>query len=214
MPMEIITYAFAGIYSLHVLILWFYALIGVTNKIMPRVPTGERLGLAAALLRFIFFVPISVLGTWLAFLGAPVYALFSWHGRLIHPLRFLSTHDEWLYGMVTQIHRYPMPSNIFKRYWLRVLWILRNPAYHLAHHMLGYAARRVQATATADVRNATIVGSREDGFIATAVWGDAFSVPVYLFGLRVEVGWKLWRGDNLDPDGTCMLATKVSFYKA
>ena len=169
----------------------------------------------AALLKYTALVPLNVAATYAAMLLAPLLAALARpNGWLPFWAKWASTHDEWLYGYATQIGTEPIAATVLARYWQRVRWIWRNPAYHFAHHVCGYKARRGIASRTSDVRNATITGDRDAGtpMFATAAWGDAFYVELVLFGkVRVGTGWKLWRGDVYDPDGVCMMATKIGW---
>lgn len=166
---------------------------------------------APTLVRYIVQSYFAIAVAMVAFFGAPLWALLCWRGQLLWPIRFLGTHDEWMYGMVTQIKRYPMPDNIFGKYCARLQWIMRNPGYGFAHWAVGYPARRVRTVAP--VSDAKITMDFYGDMYAKASWFDAFCATTFFWRVKVTVGWKLWRTDIQDPDGRCMLATKVKWIK-
>jgi hypothetical protein len=196
------------LYLVNLLLLYFGLVVSVykIRKQHSITPIG-------ALVRFAVFAPFAVAATFLSLLFAPVIAVFQHGGWLPWWLRWASTHDEWLFGLSTQINSEPLPASWVDKWWSATRWIWRNPAYHFSHHFLGYKARRGVYRAMQDgVADAVISGDRAVGFIGRAVWGDAFYYEVRIGKFMVGVGWKLWRTDQQDADGICMLATKIKLY--
>ena len=219
--LSIVAWAIAAVYALHCGLLIYAA--------------STASGVYAARLKFVTLVPFNVAVTWFSLITAPVTALFvQRNGWLPWWLKWVSTHDEWLYGLSTQIGREPMPITWLQRYLTAARWIRRNPAYHFAHHVCGYRQARQIAGSNRDVQDAKlIVGGQEVqtldvadrlvGIYAYAPWGDAFfvtaDIPLGFKTLRIGAGWKLWRNTPQgstdqrasDPDGVSMMATKIGF---
>lgn len=190
-------------------------------------------GISAAVVKYIALVPFNVAATWFSLLTADVTSLFAQrNGWLPWWLKWVSTHDEWLFGLSTQIGIEPMPTTWWRRYRSAASWIRRNPSYHFAHHVCGYRQANQIAGSNKDIQSAvlTVAGvevqtltpaDRLLGTYAHAPWGDAFfvnvDIPLGFKTLRIGAGWKLWRNTPQgstdprasDPDGVSMMATKI-----
>lgn len=195
--------------------------------------TRHQAGLLAARCKYTALVPLATAATWLTMFTAPAIALFAMpNGWLPWWLKWASTHDEWLFGLATQIRVEPMPRTWTQRWWAATRWLWRNPAYHFAHHVCGYRQANHIAGSNRDIQSAvlTVAGvkvqtltpaDRLVGIYAAAPWGNAFFVNVdFNLGfktIRVGAGWKLWRNTPQgstdpragDPDGVSMMATKI-----
>ena len=211
--LNVLTLVILGLYTLHCTLLiaaaWYFFITRGSFKLLTKAALSP-------LFKYTALVPLNIAATYAAMILAPLFAALARpNGWLPWWLKWASTHDEWLYGMATQIGTEPIATKLLGRYWQRVRWIWRNPAYHFAHYVCGYKARRGVASRTADVQNAVIVGNRAEDtpMFAVAPWGNAFYVEPVLLGFRFGLGWKLWRTDAQDPDGICMMACKIKRVK-
>lgn len=191
--------------------------------------------LILAILRYIPLAVIDLAADLLAVVLSPIAALpifisLDANGReRIHFLwRWITTHDEYIDLYVHHekgqsehwfLRRFT-PEQIKRsgwlRYYARIAWIFRNPAYRVSH-WLGYDQRGVQMPADGfdDPR-------WDSGWPNSAFWavrnasgrvGFLFQAQWYYWGQRcveVQFGWKLYRSD---PDQRCMLAFRIIPFK-
>lgn len=174
-----------------------------------------------SILRYIPRAIIDLCADILAFILAPIAALFVKDGE-IHPLwKWITTHDAPI-GSGHIDGYWPKPKLLW---WSYVKWIWRNPAYQVGH-WLGYdqtgmvTTRRLYGTDTThglykDPRWGTGVPNRsfwrvvnkggQTGFLAQ---GQIYYYKNWC--IEYQFGWKLYRRD---PDKRCMLAFRISPFK-
>jgi hypothetical protein len=92
---------------------------------------------------YLFFAPIAMLATLLAWVLSPLIAGISMiTGKSeVRLFALLYTHDASLDGGIEQGHDgYDPNAKGFKLWWQRVCWICRNPASSFDAYVLGYRA--------------------------------------------------------------------------
>ena len=156
-----------------------------------------------AIIRWLACLPIVVLGKLITIVCAPVAAYLSMRGdALPRPLRWMQTHDNpidalWqqpahMRGYETLIGVQPIwcAAAPLLRWYCRMLWLIRNPAYGLMDR-LGYdaAGQPVRVVAVYGVW-----GSGKTNWCIQA-WPGAWQVKAQIFYtrsryLRIYCGWK------------------------
>src|SRR5690606_27578269 len=113
---------------------------------------------------------------------------------------WITTHDapvdQYAYGTKGHTHwllnRFylaePGANPGWLRYVNRVLWIWRNPAYYVKHHLLGFDTAGAVDPYTRSRFDTLTNGRGQTAFLFERQWPR----------LRVQFGWKLYRDD---PDG-------------
>lgn len=92
---------------------------------------------------YLFFAPIAMLATLLAWVLSPVIAGISMvtGKNEVRLFSLLYTHDASLDGGIEQRHDgYDPSAKGFKLWWQRVCWICRNPASSFDAYVLGYSS--------------------------------------------------------------------------
>lgn len=179
--------------------------------------------------RYILYAILSVIMDAVAVVVAPIAALFVKYedGReyLKSPFHWLTTHDApvdsflfdeyWMsYPIFVTLQDYH--GNSIVRYFARIMWIWRNPAYKF-DHMLGYDQTGIAIKTFADASETWDSGKPSYGFKLAI--NDNFERAflyerqIYYYKrmcLELQFGWKLYRND---PDKVCMLAFRISPFK-
>lgn len=174
----------------------------------------------AMIIRYLLSVPISIAADVLAFLLAPLAAMFAYkeaNGReqLYRVWAWIYTHDAPIDSGHVDGY-WAAPSTRFGRYWSRVKWIWRNPAYRV-DHWLGYDQRGMAIT-----RHRDEWSLRDSGVNNTTHYTAINSRNARAFmyfrqvhytphrALELYFGWKLLRKDI---DKRCMLSFRVKPFK-
>lgn len=171
-----------------------------------------------ALIRYIPSAIVDLIADALAFILAPLAAMFIARidGREhIHPFwSWITTHDAPIdAGRVDGY--FQVPDNALGRYWARVKWIWRNPAYQVSH-WLGYDQRGVTTAPDRFKDDRWDTGEPNRAFwrVVNRRGQVAFlyqrQMHWWRFTLEMQFGWKLYRRD---PDQRCMLAFRISPFK-
>lgn len=187
-----------------------------------------------AIIRYILFVIPNVISDALAFLLAPIAALFysvdsGGREQISKWWQWITTHDtpvdtyivakgyakdkQWLLSKYT--HEEILNSKYLR--WVgRVLWIWRNPSYQVGH-WLGYDQTGVALTKYSESEDTWDTGNPSYAYW-TAInnnYQRAFlwERQVYFYKnrcLEMQFGWKLYRND---PDQRCMIAFRITPFK-
>lgn len=187
----------------------------------PTRPLDARMTLA--ILRYLLFVPISLLAAWASMLLAQIAALPVFVRRtppkgtyseradgewLCQGWAWVTTHDapvdsyahgtaghtHWLLKRFNRVSPESNPG--WLRYANRVLWVWRNPAYYVKHHALGFDTAGAQDTYVRGRFDTIRNGRGRIGFLYEREYRY----------LRIQFGWKLYRDD---PDGKRMFAFRL-----
>lgn len=156
-------------------------------------------------IKWLAMLPVLLLGKLITVICAPVAALLSMRGdALPRWLRWMQTHDnpiDALWQQPRHMTGYKTLAGVqpawcaqspFLRWYCRMLWLIRNPAYGLAS-MLGYESHGRPGEVIARR------GTWDDGNTnwKVTVWDGAWQVQAQLFYpvlrgryLRIYIGWK------------------------
>lgn len=166
-------------------------------------------------LRWLITYPISILATLIAWLLSPILAMcvrqeirhdiVKRFGKTYHSfdryylwkcLNWFQTHDnacdEYFWGMYgdsdkVTIEQYD--NSILLRYWYRLAWLCRNPAYGFSHTVLGFARNANAVFKTKTWKDFEIrTWTNLDGKKAFSVKGKLFITKQHY--LDINIGWK------------------------
>ena len=180
------------------------------------------------ILKYIVYFIILLVGKMLSVLLSPIIALcVDREGEALPLFKWAVTHDaplnswwkdnyqldHWLKKKFSQ-QDYNNKSWI--RWYSRMKWIVRNPAYGLAH-TLGYDQRGMEITAHRDEGELWDTGyPNRSYYTAVNTRGQKafmFEWQIYYYKemcLEIYLGWKLFRRD---PDERCMLVIRISPFR-
>ena len=176
-------------------------------------------------LKFLIYFPLLLIGKFLAVILSPVIALFTnKDGEIISPFQWAVTHDapidswwkdnyepeHWLRKKYSQ---QDYEAKVWVRWYSRMKWILRNPAYGFAHK-LGYNQHGMKIITHKDEGHLWDKGYNNLSFYTAVNTAKtkAFMLQWQWFYYKqycveVYLGWKLFRND---PDQKCMLSIRIS----
>lgn len=180
------------------------------------------------IIKYILSFIAVLLGKAIAALFSPIIAMcINRKGDVFPFLKWAVTHDaplsawwtdgyqkdHWLKRRYTQGD---YDTKLWIRWYSRMKWIVRNPAYGLAHS-LGYDQTGMNITAHRDEGELWDTGHPNRSYY-TAVNAKGqkafmFEWQIYYYKemcLEIYLGWKLFRND---PDKRCMLAIRISPFR-
>jgi len=165
--------------------------------------------------RWLVTYPVSLVATLIAWVASPVLALcvrkeyrldvVKRYGKatvgfdryyLWKWLNWFQTHDNacdeyfWgVYGDSDKVTVEEYEASILLRYWYRIAWLTRNPAYGFGHTVLGFPRDDATITKSKTWKTFEITTwSNADGRKAFNVKGNLFLTKQYY--LSINIGWK------------------------
>jgi hypothetical protein len=154
-------------------------------------------------MRWFILIPLNIITTLLAALGAPLWALFADKDGLYPAwLQWAATPDYTADGdppFKEQHAPYPAPTTWAQRYVNRVVWMFRNPAYGFDLSVLAYKPKDGDTLRTwgtrplsGDLSKSGWVFARSGSawqLYVTFHWNDTHTT-------KLNFGWKLWALPN------------------
>lgn len=171
---------------------------------------------------------VATLATWVLSPFLAASSFFTKDGNLPKFLIYFQTHDAnlsegWIsgfYPLTKADGSWVLGSEKMAKWYSKMRWIIRNPAYGFAHHVFGYKkAGSVQSTHFAYGNWDNMATSFEllvHKNANVSVWNrNSFSVRSKIFYsktryVRIYVGWKLFRSDA---DGNVMIVTHINPFR-
>lgn len=170
--------------------------------------------------KYIFLALVSLAADILAVILAPLAACFitktsGGRDNIWAIWRWITTHDAY----IDEGYRggyFKVPTTSIGRWWARVRWIWRNPAYQV-DHWLGYDQTSAVIIKHLDGKKTWDTGKPSKSYW-TAINSKGQKAFLYErqiqwlfnFTLELQFGWKLYRNDS---DKICMLALRISPFK-
>lgn len=187
------------------------------------------MGYILVILKWIIYIPISLLSSLAAWIVAPIAPLFvdktTW--RLPKALRWCSTPTTWLRGDRAHMAKYgdygdPSDHSFgLRRWWQCTHWILRNPATYFQR--LGFIGIQSKDGDQYTVYgNPAVRNENVTGWFCGWLYNNGrprafhfFAVVMYPRfpgkGLRICLGWKLWQAPAVGK--TCQHTARVAIFK-
>lgn len=176
-------------------------------------------------IRFFLYMLVLLVGKVVAVILSPFIAMWvGKDGEVMAPFKWAVTHDasinEWWDGLYEVNHKLKkkytqedFDNKVWIRWFSRMKWIQRNPAYGLAH-ALGYSQKGMTITMHQDEGHLWDRGYDNRSFW-TAVNEEGTKAFMFQWQwhyykqkcLEVYLGWKLFRQD---PDQKCMMSIRIS----